>query len=319
MSEQITNEVVEEQTNTEVIPIQNTAAKTAKVCPKCNADIADGQKFCGVCGCDIDATQIATQPLRCFNCGIEVAEDTKFCQNCGKEIMLQGDAYQAKKKPKKKMFLILAGIALVLVTAIVAMAIIFSAPKKIPVESVVLSETEIEIKEEETQTITCVVYPEDSSEKTVVWLSSDEKIATVDNTGKITAVKEGICTISATADGKSVTVNVTVIKKGPDFKKLYEEIDSDVKYGWELGADGSYLMADTNVYDLDDYSSSSIWYAIKDMNEKLGLPKSLDNDMAQTTWSMGRQNETFESVGIEVTWTYHPDKGMEVTYKLIYN
>ena len=70
-------------------------------------------------------------------------------------------------------------------------------------------------------------------------------------------------------------------------------------------------------YDFDDYSSTSILYEIKDMNESLGLPDSLWNDMLQTTWSMGKQQETFENIGIKVSWTYHPDKGMEVTYKLI--
>lgn len=190
---------------------------------------------------------------------------------------------------------------------------------KKPVEQVVLNKSDVTIKEEETFTFTCTVVPNDASEKNVTWTSSDSSIATVNANGTITGVKAGTCTITVSADGKSAVANITVKEKGPDFKKLYDEIESDVKYGWEVGSDGSYLMADTNVYDLDDYSNSAIWYSIKDMNKKLGLPNSLDNDMAQTTWSMGRQNQTFEDAGVTVTWTYHPDKGMEVTYKLINN
>jgi hypothetical protein len=41
--------------------------------------------------------------------------------------------------------------------------------------------------------------------------------------------------------------------------------------------------------------------------------------MMQTSWDMGKQEEIFENIGVKVTWTYHPDKGMEVTYKLINN
>ena len=190
---------------------------------------------------------------------------------------------------------------------------------KKPVEQVVLNKSDVTIKEEETFTFTCTVVPNDASEKNVTWTSSDSSIATVNANGTITGVKAGTCTITVSADGKSAVANITVKEKGPDFKKLYDEIESDVKYGWEVGSDGSYLMADTNVYDLDDYSNSAIWYSIKDMNKKLGLPNSLDNDMAQTTWSMGRQNQTFEDAGVTVTWTYHPDKAMEVTYKLINN
>lgn len=190
---------------------------------------------------------------------------------------------------------------------------------KKPVEQVVLNKSDVTIKEEETFTFTCTVVPNDASEKNVTWTSSDSSIATVNANGTITGVKAGTCTITVSADGKSAVANITVKEKGPDFKKLYDEIESNVKYGWEVGSDGSYLMADTNVYDLDDSSNSAIWYSIKDMNKKLGLPNSLDNDMAQTTWSMGRQNQTFENAGVTVTWTYHPDKGMEVTYKLINN
>ena len=103
----------------------------------------------------------------------------------------------------------------------------------------------------------------------------------------------------------------------PDFKKLYDELSST--WGWTLGSDYSYLSADTNSYNSDDYTNYAVLYAIEDMNEKMGLPDSLYNDMLQTTWSMGKQSETYENVGVTVTWTYHPDKGLEVTYKLINN
>ncbi len=188
---------------------------------------------------------------------------------------------------------------------------------KKPVDQIVLNKTDVTIKREETFTFTCTVVPNDASNKEVSWVSSDTTVATVDENGTITGLKAGSCTVTATADGKSAVANITVKEKGPNFKKIYNQM-SDT-YGWTLGADGSYLMADTNIYDLDDYSNSSIWTAIKAMNTSLGLPDSLSNDMGQTTWSMGKQKETFPSVGIEVTWTYHPDKGMEVTYKLLDN
>ena len=103
--------------------------------------------------------------------------------------------------------------------------------------------------------------------------------------------------------------------KGTDFRALYNSLENN--YGWTLGDDGSYLSADTNVSNIDDYSNSTTLNSIKEMNKKMGLPDSLWQDMLKTTWSMGRQEETFESVGIKVSWTYHPDKGLEVTYKLI--
>ncbi|MBR3996236.1 MAG: Ig domain-containing protein, partial [Clostridia bacterium] len=156
----------------------------------------------------------------------------------------------------------------------------------VAVENVVLDKSTVTIKVEETLQLVGTVVPNDATDTNISWQSSANSVATVNSTGLITGVAEGTCTITASADGKVAVCVVNVKKKAPDFKKLYDEIESDVKYGWEVGSDGSYLMADTNVYDLDDYSNLSIAYSIKDMNMKLGLPDSLYNEMLQTTWSM---------------------------------
>lgn len=48
-----------------------------------------------------------------------------------------------------------------------------------------------------TTTLTATVYPEVASNKNVTWSSSDETVATVDSTGKVTSHKEGKITITA--------------------------------------------------------------------------------------------------------------------------
>ena len=186
---------------------------------------------------------------------------------------------------------------------------------KISVESVVLDKTTATIRVEETLQLIGTVIPNDATEATISWQSSTASVATVNDTGLVKGVGEGTCTIIATADGKIAFCVVTVKKKAPDLRTMYNALSST--YGWSIGDDGSYLSADTNVLDLDNYSNSSILFSIQEMNKNLGLPDSLWNDMLQTTWSMGRQEETYESIGIKVSWTYHPDKGLEVTYKLL--
>lgn len=254
-------------------------------------------------------------PIYCINCGTVIPEGKSFCPNCGKqqnavvkEPFIKG---VLKKKP------ILIGVPVVILAIIVAVVVfLLMPPKEIPVDDIVISTNTIELKEEETTMVSCTVYPKDATDKTVLWYSSDSDVATVNEVGSITAVCKGECIITAKCGNVSKEISVTV-KSKIDFKALYEMIDSDVKYGWSVGSDGSYLSADTNVYNLDDYGNADIWASIKEMNKTLGLPASLTEEMNQTSWSMGRQNRKFSNIGIEVVWTYHPDKGVEVTYKFL--
>ena len=76
--------------------------------------------------------------------------------------------------------------------------------------SVTLNKTTTSIKVGANETLTATVTPEGASQ-TVTWSSSDDTKATVDASGKVTAVAEGTATITAkTANNKSATCTVTV-------------------------------------------------------------------------------------------------------------
>lgn len=87
--------------------------------------------------------------------------------------------------------------------------------KTVPVESVTLDKTTLELEVEGTATLTATVKPDNATDKTVTWTSSDATVATVDNTGKVTAVKKGTATITAKAGDKSATCTVNVKEKSP--------------------------------------------------------------------------------------------------------
>ena len=79
------------------------------------------------------------------------------------------------------------------------------------VESVELS-GKAEMTEGEEQTLSVVVLPNEATNKEVIWSSSDETIATVEN-GLVKALKKGTVTIKAKAEdesGKEATFEVTV-------------------------------------------------------------------------------------------------------------
>src|SRR5882724_2934239 len=58
------------------------------VCPKCQSNVKDGQRFCNVCGTNVPATgSVATAAvpakLYCEQCGRELNKLMKFCKYCG--------------------------------------------------------------------------------------------------------------------------------------------------------------------------------------------------------------------------------------------
>ncbi len=85
----------------------------------------------------------------------------------------------------------------------------------IPVSSVELNKTTLEMKTGDAETLVATVKPDNASDKTVTWSSSDASIASVDANGKVTAIKDGSAIITAQAGGKSATCSVTV-QSAPD-------------------------------------------------------------------------------------------------------
>ena len=82
----------------------------------------------------------------------------------------------------------------------------------VAVESITLDITSLILNEGETITLTATVKPDNASDKTVTWSSSNPTKATVDQSGKITAIAEGTVNITAKAGDKTATCTVTVMK-----------------------------------------------------------------------------------------------------------
>ena len=82
------------------------------------------------------------------------------------------------------------------------------------VEGITLDKTEGILTAGNTVTLNATVLPEEiADETTVTWTSSDEKVATVDENGKVTAIAAGEATITANAGEKSTTYKLTVQAK----------------------------------------------------------------------------------------------------------
>ena len=86
----------------------------------------------------------------------------------------------------------------------------------IAVSAVAVNPTTAAVKPGATVILSATVTPEDATDKTITWSSSDEKVATVDG-GKVTGVAEGTATITATTKSgdKTATCTVTVSEDAP--------------------------------------------------------------------------------------------------------
>ena len=122
-------------------------------------------------------------------------------------------------------------------------------PEEIPVTSIDLEVTGGKsLYVGETATVKAVLEPSNTTTEAdkIVWKSSDEKIATVEGSGKeatITAVAVGKATISASVDGKKAEVEITVNKT--DDKIPVTSITLAVTGGNTLAVGGSAVVKAT--------------------------------------------------------------------------
>ena len=92
------------------------------------------------------------------------------------------------------------------------------AAANVPVESVSLDKTSLELTEGETAQLTATVLPDNATNKNVTWSTSNASIATVDANGLVTAGGAGTATITVTTEvgGTTDTCTVTVREEAPD-------------------------------------------------------------------------------------------------------
>lgn len=98
------------------------------------------------------------------------------------------------------------------------------------VESITLDSNEGKLTVGNSHTIKATIAPEEvAAETTIEWSSSNEKVATVDSNGKVTAISSGNATITATAGEESANYEVTVEqpKKVTTSNKTYSSSSSN--------------------------------------------------------------------------------------------
>ena len=134
----------------------------------------------------------------------------------------------------------------------------------ITVSNIELSQTELSLWIGEATLLSATVLPDNATNKNLKWASSNTDIATVDETGKITAVAVGTCTITCSAtDGSGVKAECKVTVKNDNFGTFdgHEYVD--------LGLPSGTLWATCNVgaSSPEEYGDYFAWGEIKPKND----------------------------------------------------
>ena len=86
-----------------------------------------------------------------------------------------------------------------------------STPTTTLVDSITLNKTSLTLTQGKEETLTVTISPTTATNKEVTWSTNADSIATVDTTGKVTAVAKGTAIITATAkDGSGKSASCTV-------------------------------------------------------------------------------------------------------------
>jgi uncharacterized protein YjdB len=120
---------------------------------------------------------------------------------------------------------------------IVEFTYIVEEPEQIPVTSVSIPQGDQELEVGQTVELTAAIEPENATNKKVTWSSSDEEVATVDETGLVTAVTEGTVQITVTTEDGGHTDSITV-KVIPDtiiLLKAEQTTEGDINITFNKG------------------------------------------------------------------------------------
>ncbi len=161
---------------------------------------------------------------------------------------------------------------------------------EIEAESITLSTASADMLIGESMTLTATVLPENTTDKTVTWTSSESSIAGVDDNGTVTAVSAGTAVITATTvNGRTAECTVTV-QAAP---MIGDYFYSDGTWSTELDENKTPVGL---VFYIGDITAEDAALATEYPGCTHGLVVSLNNTNADgTTW----QN-AYESYGATV-------------------
>lgn len=98
--------------------------------------------------------------------------------------------------------------------------------EKTPAESVVLSEATLKLEKGAIFKLSATVEPINTTDPTIIWISANNEVASVDATGTVTAILPGTTTITASCGNVSASCEVTVVEKSTSVGTITSDSDT---------------------------------------------------------------------------------------------
>ena len=172
--------------------------------------------------------------------------------------------------------------------------------KTVHVTGIQLNPTSTTIKEGESVTLDATVTPSNADNKTVSWSSSSDAVAKVDANGKVTGVKAGSATITATAEdgGKTATCAVTVQQNNAPSVTVGAEhvsaVSVELQGKAQVDNKGTSLVLGFQYYKVNSSDSPSVTTLISanadEDNNYTVVITGLEPSTTYCYWSFVRQN-----------------------------
>ena len=167
----------------------------------------------------------------------------------------------------------------------VSPAVVTVEAKTIKVTSVTVSPKTLNLEVGQTGTLTATVKPDNATNKTVTWTTSNDKVATVAN-GVVTAVGKGTATITAAADGKTATCTVTV--KVPAHKHTPVAVPAQESTCMEKGWEAYYKCSECGTVVDENGNAAQIKYlplAPHKLTKIDAVPATCTEDGTEAYWT----------------------------------
>ena len=188
-------------------------------------------------------------------------------------------------------------------------------PTDVPVTSVSISGPGVKdgkatVRRNASLQLAATVSPGNATDRTVAWKSGDTAVATVDKAGKVTGVKAGKATITATAGGKSASVEVTVEEPQTTVQITFRAA-ADLKAGETLYAVGDWGQGKGKIWNraggvrLAQSGSIYTGTAKVDRNHAMTFRLIKVDASGRTTWdpTTDRKTTADKTKSIGVTWS----------------